>query len=493
MNAPNESRAELGGTVVVRRWEKLFWLAVGGGLLALLWSMLCTVPGIPWNAARLAPSFALARGLPIYALRDSGAHLGWFYGPVFPLWFWPLSWVENPTVGLALVAGWNALTIILPVFFVVRAALGGRVSVAGRATLIGVVLMLAHPTTQSAFYMVHVDAVCVACVLAACVALHARVLSGWKPGLPVAAVAVALAIATKQLAVVFVPASLVWLWREGHGRLVQAWLFWLVVCGGSLAGIFLAAFGAEELLFNVWLIHSRNAWQGGGAWLGARFVELMVTGWVWWVVIAVVALAVRPWERATLRPTAGAMVRLLGWAALWQLPLGLLATLKAGGGLNSVHALSYALVAGLIVLGAALARHDAEVTSGRKNLRMAWSMGAAVLLALVVDFRMAVGRPVVWTPYRGLEELVAESKAYPGKRYYPWNPLITILSERKIYPFDDALKCLWIAQLEPPAEVIRAAIPSGAVIVYHEPSQSKFVLNYLGPEARQAANPRREP
>lgn len=51
------------------------WLAAPG-VAALLWSALCTVPSVAWNAPRLAPSFALAYGLPIYALRDSGMQLG---------------------------------------------------------------------------------------------------------------------------------------------------------------------------------------------------------------------------------------------------------------------------------------------------------------------------------------------------------------------------------------------------------------------------------
>jgi hypothetical protein len=120
--------------------------------------------------------------------------------------------------------------------------------------------------------------------------------------------------------------------------------------------------------------------------------------------------------------------------------------------------------------------------------------GAAILLlGLGIDFRDALGREVVWTPYRGQEELVAQAKATPGKYYLPWNPLVTILSDGKVYPFDDALKVLWVGKLEPPVEAIRAAIPKGAVVFYQEPSQSKFVLNYFGAEARKDAFPKREP
>ena len=72
-------------------------------IILLLLTVVCTVPGIPWNSARLTPSFALAYGHPIYALRDSGAQLGWFYGPVFPLWYLPVTLTTNPTAALVLV------------------------------------------------------------------------------------------------------------------------------------------------------------------------------------------------------------------------------------------------------------------------------------------------------------------------------------------------------------------------------------------------------
>lgn len=470
-----------------------FWSAAGVVLVGLIWSLACAAPGVPWNAARLAPSFALARGLPIYALREAGAHLGWIYGPVFPLCYLPFGLLESPTVALMLASVWNVLTIIIPVALVLWAVLGERAGIVVRVTLCGILLLLANPTTAASFHFLHVDAVCVACVLAACFALHARVWRGWQAGLPMAALAVALAIFTKQLAVIFVPASIMWLWSEGQGRFVRTWLFWLVTCGGGLAGIFLFAFGAEELVFNLYLFPSRTPMQGTWPLLGARILELAAGCWVWGIVTIWGVLLARPWQRGTLGPAAGSMVRLLGLAALWQLPIGLMAALKVGGGLNSVHALSYALVAGLIVLGAAIMRDGADQQREQGKSLIFWLLpGIVGLLILFTSIRLVVGKNLVWMPDRGLEQLVADAKANSGKRYYPWNPLITILSDRKVYPFDDALKCLWIAQLEPPAQVIRAAIPEGAVIVYHESSQSKFVLNYFGSESRAAAEPKRE-
>ena len=61
---------------------------------------------------------------------------------------------------------------------------------------------------------------------------------------------------------------------------------------------------------------------------------------------------------------------------------------------------------------------------------------------------------------------------------------MTIISDRKVYPFDEGLRYLWMARLEPPRAVIQAAVPKGAFILYQEPSQSHFALNYFGKDQR---------
>jgi len=462
-----------------RPGESLLIAIMAATVLGLVWGMMCTAPGIPWNGARLAPSFALSRGLPLYALRDSGAHLGWVYGPVFPLWYLPMGLTDNPTVGLVLASLWNAVTIVLPLWLVARVAAPGAAGLARFVTGFGAILLLANPITRSAFLFIHVDAVSMAWAIVACVALHAAAVRDWRPGLPVAALAVALSVASKQVSVVLVPATLVWLWWEGHQRLLGKWIFWLAAGCGGLAAVFFAAFGAEGMLFNAWLLFSRMPWQGGWDILWRNVGETAWSGWLWLLAALVGSLAVRFRWREQIGPEAGALARLFVCLALFQLPMGLAASMVVDAALNSIHATNYLLIAGLIAATSTLARRGSTEAP-----RLWWALAGVAVVGVVAAILPARGPQTVWTPYRGQEELVALARQHQGKIYLPWNPLTTVITERKIYPFDEALHYLWLARLEPPREAILAAVPAGALIVYQEPSQSYFALRYFNKEAQ---------
>jgi hypothetical protein len=90
-----------------------------------------------------------------------------------------------------------------------------------------------------------------------------------------------------------------------------------------------------------------------------------------------------------------------------------------------------------------------------------------------------VDRGAVWRPYRGQEAMLQKARLAAGHMYFPWNPLLTLITDKKIYPFDDALYCLWLGGLEVPVARVRGSLPPGVVVFYEEPAQSHFALNYF--------------
>jgi hypothetical protein len=447
------------------------------GWLVLVWNALCTVPGVPWNPARLAPSFALAHGLPFYALRDSGAHLGWIYGPVFPLWYLPVTLTDNPTLALLFAGLINLATLLAPPALVLAAAGVARGPGLAAATLAAAVLQAGDHTLWASYYFVHVDAVCVALGVAGCVALHRAAQAGGRRWLHLAALGVVLAFWTKVLALPLFVVMPLWLWRERR-ELVGGLLFALLLWGGLVSLAVLAWFGPEEIFFNGWLFHARNPWVGGGKLLLHNVLEALSHAWVW--IVLLLWLLCDRWLRPTgavLPPRATSLIRLLLLAAFCQLSLGLLAPLKSGGTLGSLHSVEWALLATMVALWHRWTCPVPAAAVARPAAVFALAVLASLVLAAVSTARFGVGG--VWTPYRGLEADLAQARANVGRIYFPWNPMLTIISERRVYPLDDALYGLATAGLAPPPEKIRAVVPAGALVVYHENAQSRFAARYF--------------
>jgi hypothetical protein len=166
--------------------------------------------------------------------------------------------------------------------------------------------------------------------------------------------------------------------------------------------------------------------------------------------------------------------------------MGLAASLLVDAGINSIHAPVYLLVAMLVVGGSAAMQPDGTLeTGGIRRLR--FMLGGLCFVGMVAAAHIVWQRQIVWKPDRSQEVLLAIVRRDPGKVYLPWNPLVTIIAERKIYPFDEGLRYLWMARLEPPRAAIQAAVPEGAFILYQEPCQSHFALNYFGKDQRNPA------
>ena len=454
-----------------QRWWVVFF---GVAALALLWANFCTAAAVPWNPARLAAAAALAEGLPLYVLRDSGAHLGWFYGPVFPLWHLPTMLLTNISALHFAASVWNTVTLLAPIALLLWAG-GVRHARLGMALTLAAVLLLGHGVLARNFLFIHVDAVCLALGMMACFALHGAVHGRAAVWLHVAALSAALAVWSKQIAVALLPALLVWLWRECGRAVAARFAFWLVVHGAAMTAMFFTVFGAEEVLFNTVLIHLRNPNEGGWSVLAARLGQLGVATLAWLPLIGLAFGLTRREMRVRLPAGAASLVRLLLWCAVWQLPLGLSASIKVGGGLNSLHSLNYAFVAALIWLGHQRSWWHAAPPRTR--------VAALALLAWMIPLGMAFGlareHGLRWRPAREQEQLVKLVRETPGKYYFPWNPLVTIREEGRVQPLDNALFCLWLAGLEPPVENIRATVFPNPVLVYEEPSQSKFALRYF--------------
>lgn len=453
-----------------------WFLAPGSAVIALLlWRLFCTIERVQWNAPRLAPSFALAEGLNFYGTRTAGPFLGWVYGPVFPLYMLPAALAPGLNASFAEEWGLNLAAFLAPAWLVARLALPDR-RAAALALFFWTGLSLSGEVTHSQFYFLHVDTLCIGLTLLAAWALvkatgRAEAL-GW---VHLAALGAALAIWTKQSAAAVPAVLVIWLVGRGERRMAGRLVLWVVGYAGLLGAGFVACFGREQLWFNLVQFHLRNPLRTDG--IGVFFWQLLGASPGWLLAGFALILA-----RRMAGPLPGApappMENLLAWLAVGNLPLGLLAASKVAGGWNSLHSLNYAL----LWLALALARLTVAPELRRPG-RLALVL--AGVAPLVTGWLAAETADLRWSPGTMQATQLASAREQAGRLYLPWNPLITLITDRKIYPFDDALLCLYRTGLEPPVEAVRRAMPHKALVVYPEPAQSHFALQYLEKDGPQ--------
>jgi hypothetical protein len=373
---------------------------------------------------------------------------------------------------------WNALTVLATFALVIWAAgLRERLSA---LLLLAVALTLGHGVLIGTWLYLHVDAVCLLAATVGCVGLLRWTEGRGEAWLHAAVVALACATWTKQLAIMLYPALGCWLWREAGRSAVSRFVLWSTIHGVAVSMAVLAWFGAEEVLFNVVMTHLRNPQDGGWDHLAERVGEF-----IWLLLPWVPALVTLVWWRrrasAPLAPPVRSLLRQGAWCAAWLAPLGFKSAIMAGGGLNSVYSLQFGLYAILLLVGVQLA-HPAPVPRG---VIFAAALSGAVLVGSA--YRHAAALQVQWRIDRGQEELVRLARAQPGRTYFPWNPLVTILTEKKVQPTDNALFLLYLMGLGPSPAAIRAVVPERPLIVYREPVQSRFALRYFPDVAKESA------
>lgn len=456
-------------------WRWLAGVAVVA-LVAFVWTVLCTVPGIYWNPPRIAAAFALAQGHSLYPLPTAGAQLGWFYPPGFAIWYLPVTWLHNPTLILLAAALINFATTIVPLGFALRiAGLSWAATTAGAFT--GLCLLAAHRVTAQGFFWLHVDTVCVAAGIVGCAAVwRAASLPASSRWLHAAALATVAAVFTKQIAIVLPLVLASWLTiKARQPRTALLFCLWGGLYGVGALALCIARWGFAGIYSSLYLIHARTPYWGGSDMLVFALGQL-AGGFVLWLgLFAILRWARRPIaQRISSRTTLGSV---LGWTAMAFVPFGITAPLKLGGGLNSMHSLAYVVACLAVMTGE---YWDATIATDRRA-RSRTLLAATWVVAAVLAHLHAREYASVWKLHRGQEQTLAQARQYRGKIYFPWNPLITLLSEDRLLPFDNALFCLDAAGMPVPREAVRAAIPRGALLVFPEPSQSQFVLTYLWP------------
>ncbi len=472
-------------------WPRLLtlaWLLGLAGTIFVAWAAFRLVPFWTWSAARLAAAARVAYGLPLYTDPGDALVTGWVYGPVSALAYLPAIAAGEPLAALRVAAWLNTVWFLAPPLFVVaavRASLPGHRDALLLATF-GVATLLVPFGPWYGAAALGADTVAIALGVGSCVALH----HGGR--LALAALLCVLAAWTKQIAAPLALAQLAYLAGTYGRRSALRYAGWLALAAAAATALFGLWFGFGALWHCLIVIPGRHPIET------ARLPALLraFAGSTWWV-WPLAALVW--WGRRAGRagggsgngPSgnggqpapagAGGLARLLLLASLVLLPGGLAAAAKAGGDQNSLHAISFALLGGTALGGAALAVLPAPRAA---LVRVALLAGLAAAVGAGVHRIVTHDHLAIREPGSQHRAAYAFARARPGQVVFPCNPLVTLMAERRDVPFDYGLHDWRLAGAAPEADALRRRLPPAlTLVIYHEKDPSRELLRYL-PEFR---------
>lgn len=489
------------GPIIARIIQGLLPLAAAGLLFMLLARVVQTSTG-EWNDAKLAPVVAITKDYPLYPDPVNGVMTGWIYGPWSALVYLPATLGSHPTTVGIIGSTIAAFCYFVPTAWLLLIASRGRAPMLALAGLLVVGWRaVAAEDLCRAVFIAGPDAIALGLATTACAVIYSgRTLLT----MTVSALAVALCIWTKHSFAPLAAGLLAYVAITDGLNKSAAYLALLAGAATILSTLFLALFGVSNMWYHMVTLPSSHPFDITyhsmlEFWCLSALVLFMTCIVALALLVLVLLLdnlfvqsrqgGVRSWFAS--RPWS-----MLVLAALALAPLSLASYMKIGGYVNNLaapnHFLLMAALAGLLDICARAS--DDSFARTRLFLESALAM-----LAILLGLRAMIGTsngaadswPLIARPYENnTEKLFGYVRAHPAEVYCPWNPLITLLAEGKLYHFEWGFLDELNAKHDPNAARLRKHVPARArLVVYLRTPQSTVIHERLNSHRRRVELP----
>jgi hypothetical protein len=453
-----------------------------------------------WNDAKLAPVVAMTKGYSLYEDPQTGVMTAWIYGPISAILLLPAALATHPTT-----AGIIGCTIASMAFFVPTIWLLWRASVDQRILMLAAVLVVGWRVVGTeglcrAVFIAGPDGPAMGLATVACAAIYRR-RTLWT--MAASAMAAILCIWTKHSFIPLIAALAGYIAIVDGLRRAGVYLALGAGIGVVVSGVLIPLFGASNMWFHMVKLPASHPFDVTSYSLSAfwslSLLVLFMTCLIPLVLLTLVLLvdrlfvpsgsSIRSWFAA--RPWS-----MLLLVAIALVPLSMLSYMKVGGYVNNLaapeHFLLLAALAGLLHICATAPRESFART------RVVLEAGIALLAVVLGLQSMITGPsgaydvwPMVARPYtNGSERVFAYARAHPGEVYCPWNPLITLLADGKLYHFEWGLLDRTNARMAPTDKQLRTHVPESArLFVYVNRPQSSALHERLGTHRRRTESP----
>jgi hypothetical protein len=493
----------------LRQWMRFVIMPCALGLLGL--SIVFSIAdnlNFPWTSFRLAPSFALARGYPLYSLPDQPPWVMVGYGPFYPLAYLPCIFAKDPVAAVSAATILAYAYILVPVGLlsalfckrVVTSPDGVRVSWVPIFLFFGL-LAISVPSLAYITTKVHVDAPALGLFLMGCYFVlraeeTSRRFSGRLTAL--AGVAAGLSASCKFTLLAGVLALVLYVlwsldWKRAAGFALSAVLTvcmvygWIIARDGFPAVILnfrvLGRFpwvnyyavdhevlsvtttrASEKVLIsvNLILVYLRDY----GALI---FATLLLATLVFWLPIFQAA--------PNKAPPASRVVWLFLFTALAVMPASIASLAKLGGGVNSLAIFTLPLI-----LAATFAFW---ATLHRANLIGSLAV-YAVLTGTILIVALSMQGKLKRLNFDGsiMEESYATVRAHPSQCYFPYDPLAHLFAGDQFRPNMDVIYSYAIGGFPVDKAAFQSSMPKGIKYVIF-PSSTSSMENWGSSELRR--------
>jgi hypothetical protein len=445
----------------------LFAIEVLGGVLR--------APGLVWNEIRLSRSLALLDGFHLYpGEHELGPVIGTLHTPVSHYLFIPVATIHDPTWSIIVGSLFACLAVFSTVAFaLVRFAppVSGRWAIAAAAFLFcGFQIIQSEGAFNTAFN-IHTDAIALAFATIACAFAVTR--NGALPpsSVWISAFATVLAIGSKQtIAPVAVAIALYIAIAQGAKQFVL-FLLASAATGGALLAFLLWILPARAFLFNTLTLAAHRPLKHG---ILGILVETYRMGRLEALpaLLPLLFLAIWSWNsaspRAPIRQCFAAnpwTVFLLAGTAL--IPVSTKAIITVGADVNH---LGFVLYFFFVAAGLAIQQYFAD---GNRATRFSARLFLAA--GIVAGLAPGMALSVVWSlrDLRNNDSQIAHNYnlRHPGVAYFPFNPMTSLLKDRKAYHLDTALYDREIAGYPLTPRQIQSGLPDRFTLVAVPPLQ----------------------
>ena len=433
---------------------------------------LARAPWLEWNDPRMARSAVVLYGHGLYDSEGEGPRLANIHGPYSALFYVPAAMIAStPSGAIWLGSVASFLIVMLPVLWLLTS--GSRVRSTTTIGAFAIFWLFLFHNSMFAPFGIHADQPALGFGALACaLALSRRdETSAWEWLFP--ASLVALSVGSKQ-PMVALPIGIALYVGLIRGRTAAAAFLYSTAAAGVVALLLIAPLAdLRTLLFSAVVVPASQPWRGAGgvAALVASFRDLaprvlpavLILGGVGALEIVAGRLRVnnvRDWARKN------------GWVLLLtvglvNIPMALVGRAKIGGSMNALSISAYFLyVAAAMALAQTACQESRRLGSlGIMPVRTALGTILVALTAWTVPSVREIGDIRSVLAQNPEKAAFTYARTHQERAFFPFNPLITLMSEGRAYHFSGALYDLNLAGFGLDTEQFRRWIPSELEVV----------------------------